>query len=510
MKRAARKEKRAGTVCDAEQTIRWADGLAKTNNLSFLPLFFDEHRYLVLKGGGGSGKSIFAGRKVLERVINEPGHRFLVCRKVARTLRESCFEQLRGQLSEYYPFVRPSINRTELSISFPNGSRILFAGLDDVEKLKSIYDITGIWIEEASELEESDFNQLDIRLRTDTPYYLQIILSFNPISMSHWLKKRFFDNRDERATVHESTYKDNRFLTASAIETLENFRETDEYFYTVYCLGQWGVTGKTVFDGKRLTERLSQLSPPEAVGDFAYETCPDGIRIREERWVDDPGGAVKIYKRPAAGGSYVIGADTAGDGSDYFVAQVLDAKTGEQAAVLRQRYDEDTFAKQLYCLGRYYRDALLCVEANFSTYPIKILGIMGYSRQFVREVEDTYDGTVRHAYGFKTDSLTRPLIIAELVRVMREHPETVNDAVTIEEMLTFVRNEKLRPEAEPGAHDDCVMALAIAHYCRPQQASADGTASGGTADFSSWPADLIADYQKASPEMRKMIEEQMR
>lgn len=493
-----------------EALIDWGQRLVERTNDKFVPLYFDEHRYLVLMGGGGSGKSIFAGQKIIERAICESGHRFLVCRKVARTLRQSCFRQLVGQIAEYYPRKKVSVNRTDLSISFPNGSEIIFSGLDDVEKLKSIYGITGIWIEEASELEESDFNQLDIRLRDKTRYYKQIILSFNPISVSHWLKKRFFDSYDERATVSRTTYRDNRFLSAEAIKTLENFRETDEYFYTVYCLGQWGVTGKTVFDGKRLTERLSQLSPPEAVGDFAYETCPDGIRIREERWVDDPGGAVKIYKRPAAGGSYVIGADTAGDGSDYFVAQVLDAKTGEQAAVLRQRYDEDTFAKQLYCLGRYYRDALLCVEANFSTYPIKILGIMGYSRQFVREVEDTYDGTVRHAYGFKTDSLTRPLIIAELVRVMREHPETVNDAVTIEEMLTFVRNEKLRPEAEPGAHDDCVMALAIAHYCRPQQASADGTASGGTADFSSWPADLIADYQKASPEMRKMIEEQMR
>ena len=63
----------------------WWKGLRETNNEAFLPLFFDQHRYLVLKGGGGSGKSIFAGRKVLERVTSEPGHRWLVTRKVART-----------------------------------------------------------------------------------------------------------------------------------------------------------------------------------------------------------------------------------------------------------------------------------------------------------------------------------------------------------------------------------------------------------------------------------------
>ena len=172
---------------------RWYQALAAASNPAFLPLFFDEHRYLVLCGGGGSGKSIFAGRKVLERVTTEKGHRWLVCRKVARTLRDSCFAQLRGQLAEHYPGSGAKVNIADMRMSFPNGSEILFAGLDDVEKLKSIDDITGIWVEEASEITEADFNQLDIRLRTDFPHYLQMILSFNPISITHWLKKRFFD-----------------------------------------------------------------------------------------------------------------------------------------------------------------------------------------------------------------------------------------------------------------------------------------------------------------------------
>ena len=241
------------------EIVTWYEGLRETNNETFLPLFADTHRYLVLKGGGGSGKSIFAGRKVLERAVNEPGHRFLVCRKVARTLRESCFKQLLGQLAEFYPDSGYKANKSDLTISFQNGSEIIFAGLDDVEKLKSIYNITGIWIEEASELLEGDFNQLDIRLRGKTREYQQIILSFNPISIQHWLKKRFFDRRDKRARVHESTYKDNRFLDAAAIRTLESFQETDEYYYQVYCLGMWGVTGKTVFNGKAVAERLTYV-----------------------------------------------------------------------------------------------------------------------------------------------------------------------------------------------------------------------------------------------------------
>lgn len=154
------------------QVAEWYHRLKAETNERFFPLFFDESRYLVLKGGGGSGKSIFAGRKVLERCVSEPGHRWLVVRKVARTLRESCFEQLKNQAQAHYAeavdFI-PHGKGGDLYLRFKNGSEILFAGLDDVEKLKSIYDITGIWIEEASELKESDFQQLDIRLRGDFP-----------------------------------------------------------------------------------------------------------------------------------------------------------------------------------------------------------------------------------------------------------------------------------------------------------------------------------------------------
>ena len=329
--------------------VTWYERLRETNNETFLPLFADRHRYLVLKGGGGSGKSIFAGRKIIERAINERKHRFLVCRKVARTLRESCFKQILGQLAELYQDSGYKVNKSDMTISFPNGNEILFVGLDDVEKLKSIYNITGIWIEEPSEILEGDFNQLDIRLRGRTENYKQIILTFNPISIQHWLKKRFFDRRDPRARVHESTYKDNRFLDAAAIRTLESFRETDEYYYQVYCLGMWGVTGKTVFDGKAIGRRLQELKPPTRTGLFAY--ADDGLKLTDIRWEDEREGCIRIYREPEGGAPYVIGCDTAGEGSDSFVAQVLDNRTGEQAATLRGQFDEDVFARQVYCLG---------------------------------------------------------------------------------------------------------------------------------------------------------------
>ena len=471
----------------------WYDNLRDTSNDTYMPLFECDSRYLVLKGGGGSGKSIFAGRKVLERCVSEPGHRFLVCRKVARTLRESCFAQLRGQIAEHYPDCGAVVNRGDLRIAFPNGSEILFAGLDDVEKLKSIYDITGIWIEEASELLEADFNQLDIRLRTQCPYYLQIILTFNPISITHWLKARFFDKKDPRATVHESTYRDNRFLTQEAVKTLEAFKDTDEYYYMVYCLGQWGVTGKTVFDAKAITARLMLHIQPEAVGYFDYDD--DGLSLSNIRWVDDPSGFIRLYRRPVERCPYVLGGDTAGDGSDSFVGQVLDNTTGEQAATLRHQSDEDLYAKQMYCLGMYYNTALIGIETNWSTYPVMELERLRYPRQYVRESVDDYTHKVRHSFGFWTSTKTRPIIISELIKAVRDDVSILNDDTTMGEMLTFVRDEHYKPVAEDGAHDDCVMALAIAHHIRPQQ---DYLPESPEPEGVAWDASMWEDYNNAS------------
>ena len=490
----------------------WYNELRETNNESFMPLFADTHRYLVLKGGGGSGKSIFAGRKVLERVTSEPGHRWLVVRKVAKTIRESCFEQLKDQAYKYYAddiaFI-PRGKGSDMYIRFKNGSEILFAGLDDVEKLKSIFDITGIWIEEASELFEGDFNQLDIRLRTEFPYYLQIILSFNPISIHHWLKKRFFDfdikdpearrKAIDRTRTHESTYKDNRFLTKDAVETLEAFKETDEYYYTVYCLGMWGVTGKSVFDSKAIMRRLQDDLKPVKTGYFDF--TDDGLKLSNIRWVDDADGFIRIYAEPEKGVPYVIGGDTAGSGSDSFVAQVLDNRSGTQVCTLRHQFDEDLYARQVYCLGMYYNTALVGIETNFSTFPVMELERLRYPKQYVRETIDDYTHNVKHSFGFWTGTKTRPVIISELIKATREDMGIICDENTLQEMLTFVRGEDWKPEAEAGAHDDCVMSLAIAHYIRPQQNYIAQT----TAKQAKWTASQWEDYENASPAERDML-----
>lgn len=498
------------TVERAFAAALWYKQIRERNNDTFIPLFFDRHRYLVLMGGGGSGKSIFAGNKIIERCSNEAGHRWLVCRKVAKTLRESCFNQLVGQLNDKMPERVDKINRGDMRIIFRNGSEIIFAGLDDVEKLKSIYDITGIWIEEASEITEADFNQLDIRLRGKTICYQQIIITFNPISILHWLKRRFFDCENlpakDRAKIrtHRSTYKDNRFLPQENIDVLEAFKYTDPYYYSVYCLGEWGVLGKSVFDKEKVSARLAYLRSSPKEQDKGYFTYEDtGLGIAKVDWVSDKvDGFITIYAPARPRRHYVIGGDTAGDGSDYNIGQVLDNNTGEQACVLRKQYDEDLYAKQMYCLGVYYNNALIGIETNYSTYPTMELERLGYDNLYVRETFDNYTHKVKQSYGFVTTEKTRPVIISNLIKWVREDTQCLNDPTTLEEMLTFVRNEHFRPEAENGAHDDCVMALAIALFIREQQEFEDELAPE---ELTRWTEDMWEDFERADEKTQEML-----
>ena len=122
----------------------------------------------------------------------------------------------------------------------------------------------------------------------------------------------------------------------------------------------------------------------------------------------------------------------------------------------------------MYCLGKYYKDALIGIEANFDSYPIRELQRLGYPKQYVRVAQDTNTGKTEKRFGFKTTSLTRPTIISRLIEIVREHCETINDKETLEELLTIIRNEKGRIEAPQGGHDDMMMGLAIAHEIRDQ------------------------------------------
>lgn len=243
------------------------------------------------------------------------------------------------------------------------------------------------------------------------------------------------------------------------------------------------LSGENVFDTEKILARLEKIPKPIKVGYFIYDyddEKPAGQKISNIRWVNDKNGYIKIYKMPNVPKmtKYCISGDTAGGNvlGDFNSADVLDAKTGEQVAKVKNKEDIDLFTKQIYCLGHYYSSidrttkepALVGIEANFDSFPIRELQRLGYWNQYVREKFDDNTGKTEKRYGFKTTVLTRPTIISRLIEIVREHIEQINDRDTLEELLIIIRNENGRIEAPEGKHDDQMMSLAIAHEIRTQ------------------------------------------
>ena len=442
----------------------------KVFNDIYLTYLDNDDRYLIFYGGGSSGKSYFIAQRYIYKLIQPNRCNLLVVRQTGDTNRKSTFPLLKQVIKNWNMSKYFKINESDMRIKCVlTGNEVAFAGLDDVEKIKSITfengELTDIWVEEATECQEADINQLKVRLRGGKSKK-QMVLSFNPINIQHWIKGHFIDSK--LATVCFSTYKDNKFLSEDDKKALEDLKYVDEYTYNVYCLGWWGILGKTVFNARAIQNRLENIPKPIKTGYFLYDY--DGIKITNIRWHNDRDGYIRIYQVPNSPviTKYCIGGDTAGEGSDFFTGHVLDARTGIQVATLKHQFDADQYTKQMYCLGVYYKNALIGIESNFDTFPIMELQRLGYDNQYVREAVDTYTGKTEKRFGFKTTSLTRPTIISRLIEIVREHTDTINDKDTLEELLTIVKNEKGRIEAPEGGHDDQMMGLAIAHHIREQ------------------------------------------
>ena len=452
--------------------------LPELTNDTFYPLYKERCRYLVLRGGGSSGKSAFSAQKLVFRMIVEKPHKFLVVRKVKADIRDSAFAELVNVIKVWGLqdlFYIPTGRSSDLYIQcLLNGNEIIFYGLDDVERRKSLQGITSMWIEEVSELTVEEFRQLNIRMRGWSEHYKQMILSFNPVSITHWLKREFFDVEKDDALLHHSTHWDNRFLPDEDRRVLEGFRFTDPYYYQVYGLGEWGVTGQTVYSGELVTQRLLEVradeDSPLAVGAVMYELDErERVVVESIRFVEDERGPLRVYEWPAFGTPYVIGCDTAEGGADSSGASVRNNATWNQAAVWHGKTDTDLFAKDMYALGMYYNRALVGIEVNFDTHPVKELSRLEYPRQYVRQRLDRIAKDIDARYGWRTDRVTRPMLIGEHVALAREHIDTFNDAGLLEEMLTFVRDDRGRAQAQEGSHDDLVFADGVALQIRHQQ-----------------------------------------
>lgn len=240
-------------------------------NTVYLNDIFDYScRYQVYYGGAGSGKSHYVFQKVVVKALNQK-RKVLVIRKVARTLKDSCFQMVLDTLKKFKVFNECRVNNSTFTITLGNGSVFLFKGMDDEEKIKSVAGITDIVIEEATEISQDEFAQLDLRLRADVDY-LQMYLMFNPVSKVNWCYKYWFENGTPANTkIIKTTYKDNRFLPADYVASLERMRETNFNYWNIYANGEFCSLDKLIYTNWRQSDEPVPENLPLLVGlDFGY------------------------------------------------------------------------------------------------------------------------------------------------------------------------------------------------------------------------------------------------
>lgn len=225
-------------------------------NKVYQPFLFASQRTQIFFGGSSSGKSVFLAERVVLDVLS--GRNYLIVRNTGNTLKKSCWNEIIKaislfKLNEYF-----DIAKSDMTITCNlNDKQILFSGLDDVEKVKSITPMKGaltdIWIEEGTEVNYEDYKQLRKRLRGYSKHSKRITISFNPIYQTHWIYTEFFKEWEDNKNLYQSdsllilktTHKDNEFLSQDDHDELEN--EKDPYYYQVYTLGNWGVLGDRIF-----------------------------------------------------------------------------------------------------------------------------------------------------------------------------------------------------------------------------------------------------------------------
>lgn len=272
----------------------------KVVNDRFEDFIFDwDYKQYLLVGGYGSSKSYHVVCKIIFKCLSET-RKVLVIRNVYDTIRESCYDLFCEILEELDLL---SDNRkakgkvvssvSPMTLSFPNGSKIIFKGMDKPQKLKSINGISIIWIEECSEIKYSGYKELLGRLRHPTKS-LHIIMSTNPVGTENWVYEHFFkrvnskgeefivldDNRlYEKKTIikngvyyHHSTADDNKFLPASYLKTLDELQEYDEDLYRIARLGRFGL------NGIRVLPQFSTMTHKEVMK--IVQGIPQGFRFK--------------------------------------------------------------------------------------------------------------------------------------------------------------------------------------------------------------------------------------
>lgn len=271
---------------------------ARTFSAKFLPLLNDySHRWEIYKGSAGSGKSHFITQKIIIKALREK-RRVMICRRYGTTMRNSVFKLFKDVIESFKITHLTRIKESDMSITLPNGSEIIFVGLDNEEKLLSIAGITDVFIEEVYEVPKEIVDQLNLRMRGKAPNQ-QIYMAFNPISAKHWLYD-FCEGstRPESSIYSQSTFRDNPFLPDEYVKALEDMYRTNPNKARVFCDGNWGA------DVEGLVYKNHALS------DFDInELIKQGLEVRvgiDWGFVDPTTVVVSLFDKPKKE-IYIIG-----------------------------------------------------------------------------------------------------------------------------------------------------------------------------------------------------------
>lgn len=261
-------------------------------NSIYVPQLDNMARVQILYGGGSSGKSVFKSQQVVIDLLSG-GRNYLICRAVARTVKNSVFNEVRRRIAEFGVADLFKINKSDFIITCINGYQAVFIGLDDVEKVKSIVPelgvFTDIWIEEATETDRNTVKSLMKRQRGGLERYpKRLHMTFNPILRDHWIFSEYFapiawadkqtSFQSERLSILKTWFEHNDFLTEQDREDL--LAETDKYYSDVYTWGNWGILGNVIFDNwtiEDLSSMQAQFTNTHNGLDFGFAANPAAI-----------------------------------------------------------------------------------------------------------------------------------------------------------------------------------------------------------------------------------------
>lgn len=300
---------------------------------SFFPLFNRKERYLILYGGRGSGKSEFAARKILTRCWVEGNHTFLIMRKVRKSLQGSVIKVFLQLLESCQ--IRYEYNKTDRSIKFRNSrgkaNELIFDGIDDPEKIKSIKGISNIWLEETTEFSKQDFITIDLSLREPTLFYKQIIMSFNPDeAKGPWLKKMFFDGKGDDYTgpgiendsyLHHSTVDDNPIDSVRSEYNKVLARLDDKTHISIFKFGRWALAKGIIYNWDLVDLPTPDFDWYDEIWygvDFGYSVDP-AVLVRIYRKADEFWLEQLIYQRNLTNPAFAKKMKTKGVGEKDYV-----------------------------------------------------------------------------------------------------------------------------------------------------------------------------------------------